>query len=425
MLTESVIAALRSQEVWVALLFVDLDRFKVVNDGLGHDAGDALLATIAERIRRSVRNRGLATRLGGDEFAVALQAASAADAVSLAEELAVELVEVVRAPITLADRRVVTAASVGIAIGEPGTDPGALFRRADIAMYQAKRAAGSQYRLFRGEQDHAAQQRLDLEIWLRQAFARGSLRVAYQPIVDLRSGRLEGFEALVRGQHPDLGTLSPAGFLPVAAEIGLMPEIDAWVLEEALRQCAAWRALGATGMRLSVNLSAQTLERPQSLDRFEVLIERSAVPPDQLLLEITEGEALSDLPTTAALLHGLRDLGVHIAVDDFGTGYSSLAQLASLPIDVLKIDRTFVRQLGGSSRSDEMVRLIVALAQGMRAATVAEGIEQAEQAATLLASGCDSGQGFLYAPPLSHLEALQAVQIALEGRGFLPETRAA
>ena len=425
LLMESIEAALGSREVWLALLFVDLDRFKVVNDGLGHDAGDMLLKTIAERIRRVVRDRGLAARLGGDEFAIALQGASAGDLEDCAESLALEITEVVRGPVSLSDRHVVTSASAGIALARPGEDPSSLLRRADIAMYQAKRAGGGQFRLFRGEQDQAAQQRLDLEIWLRHAFVRGGLRVAYQPIVELHSGRLEGFEALIRGSHPQLGPLSPGDFLPVAAEIGLMPEIDAWVLEEGLRQCAAWRELGTTDLRLSVNLSSQTLERPQSLDRFEVILERSKVPPSRLLLEITEGEALNDLPTTGALLHGLRRLGARVAIDDFGTGYSSLAQLAKLPIDVLKIDRTFVQQLGGGARSEEMIRLIVSLAHGMRATTVAEGIEDVDQVPMLVGSGCESGQGFLYSPPLTELEALQTVQASLGGRRMLPTAWAA
>ena len=425
LLMESIQAALRSREVWIALLFVDLDRFKVVNDGLGHEAGDALLKTIADRISRTIRHPGLATRLGGDEFAIAVQGSSESEVMDIAESVASELVEDVRGPVSLSGRHVVTAGSVGIALAGPGDDPSALLRRADIAMYQAKRAGGSQYRLFRGEQDHAAQKRLDLEIWLRHAFVRDELVLNYQPIVELRSGRLEGFEALIRGVHPELGILSPAEFLPVAEEIGLMPEIDAWVMEEGLRQCTLWHERGATDLRLSVNLSSQTLGRPQSLDRFEVLLERSKVPPSRLLLEITEGEALNDLPTTGALLHGMRSLGARVAIDDFGTGYSSLAQLAQLPIDVLKIDRTFVQQIGSGSRSEEMIRIIVSLAHGMRATTVAEGIELDGQVATLIGSGCESGQGYLYARPLSEQDALAMVEVALRGERITPLRRVA
>lgn len=419
LLMERIEAALRSRETWVALLFVDLDRFKVVNDGLGHEAGDQLLRTVADRIRRCVRDRGLATRLGGDEFAIALQGRSQSHVTEAAETLALEIIEGIRSPVSLGDRHVITAASAGIALARPGDDPSGLLRRADIAMYQAKRAGGSQYRLFRGRQDHAARQRLDLEIWLRQAFTRGGLYLVYQPIVDLRSGRLDGFEALIRGEHPDLGALGPADFLPVAAEIGLMPEIDAWVMEEGLRQCSAWRDRGANDLRLSVNLSSQTLERPQSLDRFEVLLERSQVPPNRLVLEVTEGEALNDVPTTGVLLHGMRRLGAKVAIDDFGTGYSSLAQLAKLPIDILKIDRTFVQQIGSGSRSEEMIHLVVSLAHGMRAATVAEGIEHPEQVRTLVGIGCEAGQGFLYSRPLSERDALAAVEASLAGRRLL------
>lgn len=425
LLMESIQAALRSGEVWVGLLFVDLDRFKVVNDGLGHEAGDVLLRVIADRIQRSVRDRGLATRLGGDEFAIALQGNSEGEVTDHAESLASEIIEVIRGAVGLAGRHVITSASAGVAVAGPLEDPSSLLRRADIAMYQAKRAGGSQFRVFRGVQDEIAQQRLDLEIWLRHAFTRGGLRVVYQPIVELHSGRLEGFEALVRGIHPELGTISPAEFLPVAAEIGLMPEIDAWVLEEGLRQCAEWRRLGGDDLRLAVNLSAQTLERPQSLDRFEVLLERAAVPPSRLLLEVTEGEALNDLPTTASLLHGMRRLGARVAIDDFGTGYSSLAQLAKLPIDVLKIDRTFVQQLGSGARAEEMVRLIVSLAHGMRATTVAEGIELLEQVQALVGSGCESGQGYLYARPLSEEDTLAAVASALDGKRLRPLVHAA
>jgi len=425
LLMERLETALGAGEAWVGLIFVDLDRFKVVNDGLGHEAGDALLATIADRIQRTVRDRGLATRLGGDEFAIALQGRNATELFGLAELLVAEVVEVVRSPIKVAGRQVVPSASAGVAFAGPGEDSSGLLRRADIAMYQAKRAGGSQFRLFRGEQDHAAQRRLDMEIWLRHAFNTSGLHVAYQPIVELHSGRLEGFEALVRGVHPDLGALSPADFLPIAAEIGLMPELDAWVMEEGLRQCARWHERGASDLRLSVNLSAQTLARPQSRDRFEILIERSRVSAHRLLLEITESEALHDLPTTEALLHGMRDLGARIAIDDFGTGYSSLAQLASLPIDVLKIDRTFVQQLGIDARSAEMVRLIVALAHGMRATTVAEGIERRDQVLTLVGSGCESGQGFLYAPALTEDDALAAVKRAVAGGRLTPLPQAA
>lgn len=425
LLMDTIARALGVRGLAVALLFVDLDRFKVVNDGMGHDAGDALLRTIAERIRHTVGDRGLTARLGGDEFAIALIGDSQSQLQGAAEALAFEVIETVRASVRLGDRNVITSASCGIAMSARGDDANGLLRRADIAMYQAKRAGGAQYRMFRGEQDTAARERLDVEIWLRHSLTRGGLRVVYQPIVDLRTGRPRGFEALVRGVHPERGVLNPIEFLPVAEEIGMMPEIDAWVMEQGLGQLRRWHRRGASHLDLAVNLSAQTLGRPESLERFKTLLEQSGTAPSSILLEITESEALNDLHTTEALLLSLRALGARIAIDDFGTGYSSLAQLATLPLDVLKIDRSFIARLGLGDRGEEMVRIIVALARGLRAETVAEGIESREQADALLAMGCEFGQGYLYAPPLQADDAFEAVDLALGDARIEERTSAA
>jgi diguanylate cyclase (GGDEF)-like protein len=390
-------------------MFVDLDRFKVVNDGLGHDAGDMLLVVMATRIGDVIRGRGLAARLGGDEFAILVCDASEEGVRSTSEQIATEIVSALGAPVQLGARQITTFASVGIAVAPAQDAAGTLLRCADIAMYQAKRSGGAQHRFFRGDDDAEARQRMDVEIWLRDAIEGERLGVVYQPIVALDGRGLIGFEALVRGHHPERGTLVPGQFLNVASEIGLLPKIDFWVMARGLRQLAAWRAQGAVDLRLSVNVSGRTLGQPGTLERVLEVVRDSNVPPENLTLEVTESEMLHDLPGATELLVNLRRAGVRVAIDDFGTGYSSLSQLAALPLDVLKIDRTFISRIAETGRDIEMVRMILALARGLRVEAVAEGVEDSMQANTLRSMGCEAGQGYLFSPPVDFAAATQMV----------------
>jgi diguanylate cyclase (GGDEF)-like protein len=392
----------------VGLLFIDLDRFKVVNDGLGHGAGDQLLVVVADRIRTSVGAGNLAARLGGDEFAVVVEARRgdvSRAAARFAERIQIALAD----PIVVAGQKIFVSASIGIAIAAAGESASTLIRRGDIAMYQAKRRGGGNY-LFEERDDTAAAQRLDIEAWLRVALSEETLLVHYQPIVSLATASLSGFEALVRGQDASLGRLVPDQFLPVADEIGLLPEVDRFVLDRALAASAHWRHDTGSEVPVSVNLSAASLRDDALLSVVPTALDRHAIAPHLLTLEVTESAMLQNPQRSAQLLDALHERGVRIAVDDFGTGYSSLTQLTTFHPDILKIDRSFVSRLRESVADQQVVSLVLALARGMRAGTVAEGIEELEQSQLLEGMGCDAGQGYLYAAPFPEAAALEAVR---------------
>jgi diguanylate cyclase (GGDEF)-like protein len=381
----------------VAVLFLDLDRFKLANDSLGHSAGDELLIAAAERIRGVVRGVETVARLGGDEFAVLLEGGSTDAAISTAERIQAAL----QAPVEIADREVFVSASIGIATGD-GTAKD-LLRDADVAMYRAKALGKGRYQVFESGMHAEVVQRLELEADIQRAVERDELVVHYQPIVTLPEGRVVGVEALVRWCHPTRGLVAPAAFIPVAEETGQILEIGAWVLREACRQAAAWQAeLGDEGepLRLSVNLSGLQLAQPSVADDVRGALEESRLAPGSLVLELTETVIMQDTEASIARLRDLKELDVRIAVDDFGTGYSSLRYLQRFPIDILKIAKPFVDGVAEDSEEAIMARAIADLSRNLGLSTIAEGIEHQPQADALHALGCPLGQGYLFSRPV-------------------------
>ena len=390
----------------VAVLFLDLDDFKTVNDSLGHAAGDRLLCTVAERLLNATRGCDTVARLGGDEFAVLLDATRGdEDAIAVAGRVLVALT----APIQLDGAEVAVAASIGIA--RAGDDDGAdeLLRNADVAMYRAKQRGKSGYEIFAPEMHAALLDRLALEADLRRALADGTceeFRVHYQPIVRLAEGRISGMEALVRWQHPRRGLVAPADFIPSAESTGLIVPLGRWVLGEACRQMVRWQERGAVApdgaaLTLTVNLSGRQLQHPDLVRDVADALAASGLVPSSLVLEITETVIMRDTEANLATLHALRALGVRLAIDDFGTGYSSLAYLKRFPIDILKIDKAFVDGVGRGGSEAALARTIVALGDTLALRCVAEGIEMDEQREHLQSIGCEFGQGYLFARPLA------------------------
>jgi diguanylate cyclase (GGDEF)-like protein/PAS domain S-box-containing protein len=375
----------------LAVLFIDLDDFKTVNDSLGHLAGDALLREVSERLTSCLRAGDTAARLGGDEFAVLMDViADPNDAIQVAERILLALQE----PIALEALRVSATASVGIAYGSAGAGSDEMLRNADLAMYTAKSNGKNCARVFADEMHHAAVERLDLEAHLRGAAGRGELIVHYQPMYELESGRLTAFEALVRWQHPERGPLGPMSFIPFAEEAGLIDEIGQHVLITACEEAARWvDTVGIVAPAVSVNVAPRQLLDPRLPDRVESLLDHCGLDSDRLILEITEGALMKDPEAAGVGLRRLSDLGVRLAVDDFGTGYSSLAYLQQFPIDLLKIDGSFVSDILTRSGS-LLVRAIVQIAHTLGLTPVAEGVESSAQAAALAACGCDLVQGF-------------------------------
>jgi diguanylate cyclase (GGDEF)-like protein len=382
----------------VAVLFLDLDNFKVVNDSLGHQIGDQLLKEIGGRLLECVRPDDTVARLGGDEFTIVLeQVEGSSTAVEVAECIARRLQE----PLVLGGHEVVTSASIGIALSRGQDRPDSLLRDADLAMYRAKAGGKAAYAIFDHTMNARAMQRLELESELRHAVERGELRVYYQPIMELTTGRLGEVEALVRWEHPRRGLVSPADFIPIAEETGLILPLGRWVLAEACRQVRAWQSEqpAEAPIILGVNLSARQFQSPDLVADIATVLDETGLPASSLKLEITESVMMSDAETTSSTLRRLKQLGVGLAVDDFGTGYSSLAYLQHFPIDVLKIDRSFVDRLGHDQEADAIVRAIITLARTLNMSVTGEGIETSQQMARLRALGCDLGQGYLIARP--------------------------
>ena len=383
----------------LAVLFIDLDDFKTVNDSLGHPVGDELLVAMSNRLLTCLRTRDTAARLGGDEFAVLIEDL---DDEAHARSVADRIVDVLREPVTLRSRRVVVGASVGIAYGRPGAgiDGSTLLRNADLAMYTAKGQGKSCFREYVSEMHHAAVERLELEGDLRGAPERGEFAVHYQPIYQTGSEQVIAVEALARWQHPERGLLEPGSFIPLAEATGLIDEIGDHVLDAALRQAWRWEAaLGQQTPAVTVNLSPHQLRDRSLPERLMAQLVRSSVRPELLILEITENALMADPDTAAVNLRRLHDAGVRLAVDDFGTGYSSLSYLQQFPIDYLKIDGSFVDDMLVNSESS-MVEAIVQLSKTLGLIPIAEGVETQAQAAALLSIGCDLTQGFFRARPL-------------------------
>jgi len=378
-----------------AVLFLDLDNFKSVNDTLGHAVGDALLQEVAQRLLASTRRGDMVARLGGDEFAIVLHHAASRDEV---EQLARRVIVSLQAPCTVQGARVTVGTSIGAALApHDGQDLDALLKHADLALYAAKSAGRGGFRFFESQMAAQTRRRLAIEQALRDALAQRTLTLQFQPQIDLARWQITGFEALLRWQHPQLGDVPPAEFVPVAEEAGLIQAIGQWVLDEACRHAALW----PEELKVAVNVSpVQALS--QDLVRTALsALQRHGLAPDRLELEITESVFLHETPATMQTLQALRGAGVHIVLDDFGIGYSSLAYVRRFPFDALKIDRSFVRELLTRRDARAIVRMVVHLAHSLRMRTVAEGVEQPEHASVLARYGCDAMQGFLVAAPMA------------------------
>jgi diguanylate cyclase (GGDEF)-like protein len=381
-----------------AALFIDLDGFKEVNDTLGHEAGDHLLRAVADRLRAAVRDSDTVGRLGGDEFVVLADGASLNAGVEVVAE---RLLDVLREPFDLphADHPMPVRASIGIALGESHT-ASELLRDADIALYSAKDAGKGCYRIFAPEMQLAAMARAEVLEALCSALGRDEFFLEYQPIFDLGAERATGVEALLRWNHPEQGVLQPADFIPQLEESGLIVDVGRWVLQEACRQTAEWHAEGHR-IDVSVNASIRQLERHTFVAEVRDALVESGLAPSSLIVEITETAIMIDASTTISVLRELKALGVRIAIDDFGTGYSSLAYLRQFPVDALKIDRSFIAGLADTPAASELIRTLVRLGKALDLETYAEGIEHRDQLEHLQDEGCDSGQGYMFARPLS------------------------
>jgi diguanylate cyclase (GGDEF)-like protein len=392
------VASARRNGQKLAVLFLDLDGFKMINDTLGHAMGDGLLRGIAGQLSTCLRESDTAARLGGDEFAVLLtHLTSELDAAKVAEKI----VNSIGRPITLGRRSFVTTASIGIAtFPRNGTEPEELIKKADTAMYHAKQRGRNRFEFYTQDMNMAVMRRVALESRLRTAAEDGGLILHYQPQFDLRRQRLIGSEALLRWKHPELGMLPPIQFLPLAEETGLIVPIGEWVLRTACRQNAAWQKMGHRGFRISVNVSTQQFKEPGFAAIVRNALEESGLQPEYLELEITESSLVEDVDTTVGTLRELKQLGVHLSIDDFGTGYSALSYLKFLPIDILKIDQSFVRSLTSYPADATITAAIVQMAQGLSLTTVAEGVETQEQLLLLGSFGCNRMQGYLFGRPV-------------------------
>lgn len=394
------LARVRRSEGTLAVLFLDLDNFKVINDSLGHHVGDQLLIAVAERLRSCLRTQDTAARLGGDEFTVLLEdVADVRDATHVAERI----IEQLRAPFTIHGQDVYTSPSIGVALSSAEHEHAdTLLRDADLAMYRAKTGGKARYEVFDRSLNTQAIERLELENDLRRVIEREELRVYYQPVIDLQTGRIVEVEALVRWKHPQRGLISPARFIPLAEETGLILPLGRWVLAEACRQVRAWQLEYPLDppLMLSVNLSARQFQHPTLLDDISAIVHAAELPAESLKLEITESVAMHDATATISTLWLLKGLGIAIAIDDFGTGYSSLGYLKRFPIDALKIDRSFVDQLDLNPENRAIVKAVVTLAHTLNLSVTGEGIETLDQLEHLQSLGCERGQGFFFARPV-------------------------
>jgi diguanylate cyclase (GGDEF)-like protein len=386
-----------------AVVYIDLDGFKAVNDTLGHGAGDALLREVAARLTSMVRANDTVARLGGDEFAVLVDQTQ--DGSDEAEATAARVLEALRRPVALHGKTMTVAGSIGIAVGGPGATADSLIGDADIAMYAAKMSGRGRSVVFDPAMRQEAIAARELEQELQGALTAGEFRLAYQPVMDLADGRVTGFEALLRWNSPALGEVSPMRFVPVAEASGLIEEIGAWVLQEACATAAAWRAEHHADLTMAVNVSAVQLAGPYLVENITSALAISGLPASALVLEITETALVSDPARAQTCLMALRALGVRLALDDFGTGYSSLAHLRQFTVDVLKIDRTFIASIGADGQMPPIVRGMIDLGRTLGLEIVAEGVETEAQLASLRDGHCHLGQGYLFARPLEVADA--------------------
>ena len=373
-----------------AVLFLDLDRFKVINDTLGHRIGDMLLIEVAQRLKQSLRPEDILARLGGDEFAVILPSYESR---ATLERVAGGIVDAIGHPYEIDGHRIRSTVSIGIAIGpRDGKNADDLLMAADLALYAVKSSGRGTYRFYEHAMNEEVKERRQIEIDLREAIEQNLLHLEYQPVIDLRRNTVSGFEALARWQHPTRGAISPAVFIPIAEDGGLILPLGEWALREACSQAVRW----PSDLKIAVNLSPVQFSMPNLSDMIVHILAETGLTASRLVLEITERLFISDIEKTLATLHRLKEIGVCIAMDDFGTGYSSLSSLRSFPFDKIKIDRTFVSDLGENAENSVIVQAIIIIAGALGMTTVAEGVETASQQRLLTALGCEEVQGFLY-----------------------------
>ncbi len=404
----------------VVVLFLDLDNFKTVNDSLGHAAGDQLLVQVSQRLRSCLRVCDTIARLGGDEFAILLQDAKHPDdSIQVAERITAKL----RMSFTLERKEVFVGTSIGIATSERSDTAEELLRNADVAMYIAKEKGKGCFEIFDPAMLSVVMERLDLEADLRRALEREEFELYYQPIIDLASGEMTGAEALLRWNHPDRGVLAPGAFIPLAEETGMIIELGNWVLQEACRHARQWKAYRRRKLPLSitVNLSGRQLQQASIVENVALALAQAGLDPQALVLEVTESMMMQNTEATLIKLQDLRALGVRMAIDDFGTGYSSLSYLQRFPVDILKIDKSFIDGLREEDGESALARAIIALGETLGLRTVAEGVEVEEQAAWLIEQGCHMAQGYHFARPMNR----QAFEELLQAGVSLPNQAAA
>jgi diguanylate cyclase (GGDEF)-like protein len=405
------------QDSSVGLLLLDLDNFKVVNDTLGHHCGDQLLKLVSERLVAILRGTDIICRIGGDEFVVIVEPA---DDVSEMASVARKILAVLAAPFDLEGHQLYVSASIGVSLYPfDAQDVATLTRNADTAMYHAKHQGKNRYAVFQSEMELRAQRRLRMEANLRKALQNEELYLHYQPQIDLRSGRIVGVEALIRWNCREMGQLSPSEFIPVAEESGIIVDLGRWVLQSACRQAAVWCKAGLLDSleHVAVNLSACQARDPGLMDDIRAILHETQLPHGLLELEITEGVLMDNIHANVELMRRLQDTGIHLSIDDFGTGYSSMSYLKRLPIDQLKIDRSFVRDLPGEGEA--IVTAIIAMAHSLHLKVVAEGVETLRQVEFLRTAGCDNVQGYFFARPMT---AAQLTALLLERRDWSSRT---
>jgi diguanylate cyclase (GGDEF)-like protein len=382
----------------MAIIFFDLDRFKVINDTLGHYVGDQLLQYLSQKLKVYVKEKDLVARFGGDEFIILLTNIAHIDE---AAQFAKGIPDILKEPFLFEDQELFVTASIGISLyPDDGTDPETLLKNADIAMYRSKEKGGNSYQYYHPEMNKRSMHRLSLEINLRKALERNEFKVYYQPFVDLRNGKIFGMEALVRWHHPEWGMISPAEFIPLAEETGLIIPIGNWVLKQSCLQNKQWQRAGFPSLRVSVNISAIQFHQPQFVQIIEETLEETGLDPTLLCLEITENVAMTNVPYIIETMQKLRTLGVFISIDDFGTGYSSFSYLKRFRVHTLKIDQSFIRDVTSDEENAAIVTALIAMAQQLKIKSLAEGVETQEQLDFLISQGCDEIQGYVFSKPI-------------------------
>ncbi len=400
--------------VWVML--IDLDRFKFVNDSMGHKAGDVLLMTVAARLRSSLRDTDTVARMSGDEFVAIL---SEHGEQTLTPDIVQRVMDAVAQPVMLGTKEFFVTCSIGVAVfPSEGTGADELIEHADIAMYRAKKLGRNNFQFYTPAMNEESLERVRIESALRNALERDEFVLYYQPQLDMKTGKICGMEALIRWKHPELGMVPPGRFVSIAEETGLIVPIGAWVMRTACAQNKAWQDAGFDKLRVAVNLSARQFSAPDLIEGLEAVLLDTGLEPKYLEIELTESLFMSDITPAVDLLHRMKALGVNLSIDDFGTGYSSLSYLSRFPIDVLKIDRSFVADITRDANDEAIVTSIIALAHNLKLAVIAEGVETGEQLDYLRRHGCDEMQGYYFSRPLP---AAEFEQLLVEGRGLQPD----